>query len=228
MPEKIRVIILDDHQSIADGYCYRLNCIPEIEVTATLAFGAELEPALAECPADVLLLDIHVPTAPDNPHPYPVLHLIPRLLQVYPRLNILVISMIAERGLIRAVMEAGANGYLLKDDQESLQNLGQVVLTVAGGGVHFSPQAQELLIRSQAMTDGEALSTKQLAALSLSLAYPDDSTADLAARMAIANSTVRNLFSGAYLKLGVHTRLAAVAKARQLGLITPEPPDYPG
>jgi DNA-binding CsgD family transcriptional regulator len=32
--------------------------------------------------------------------------------------------------------------------------------------------------------------------------------------MAVANSTVRNLLSGAYLKMGVHTHVAAIAKAR--------------
>jgi two-component system capsular synthesis response regulator RcsB len=228
MSKKIHVMILDDHQSIVDGYRYRLSLIPQIEVIAALIHGETLEPTLARQPADVLLLDVHVPTGPGNPHPYPILHLIPRLLQVYPALNILVISMIAERGLIRAVMDAGASGYLLKDDQESIQDLGSIILTIAGGGVHFSPQAQELLLRSQNHTDGEGLTPRQVTVLSLCLAYPDDSTVELAARMVVAHSTVRNLLSGAYLKLGVHTRIAAIAKARQLGLITPEQTGYLG
>lgn len=227
MSEKIHVIILDDHQSIADGYCYRLSLTPEIDVSATLLYGEELEPALAQQPVDVLLLDVHVPTAKDNPRPYPILHLVPRLIQIHPRLNILVISMTVDRGLIRAVMDAGASGYLLKDDQESIQDLGSIVLKIAQGGIHFSPQAQSLLARSQAISDGESLTPKQVAALSLCLAYPDDSSSDLAKKMDIANSTVRNLLSGAYLKLGVRTRLAAVARAQQLGLITPELPVYP-
>jgi DNA-binding CsgD family transcriptional regulator len=45
--------------------------------------------------------------------------------------------------------------------------------------------------------------------------------------MSITNSTIRNLLSGAYIKLGVRTRIAAVSKARQLGLITPEPTTMP-
>jgi two-component system nitrate/nitrite response regulator NarL len=226
MSEKIRVIILDDHQSIVDGYSYRLSRVSEIEVIATLTYGEELEPTLAEHPADVLLLDVHVPTAPDNPNPYPILHLIPRLLRVHHELNVLAISMIAERGLIRAVVESGASGYLLKDDQASIQDLGNVVLTIADGGIYFSPQARELLTRSKAITDGEALTPKQLAILSLCLAYPNDSTIELAGRMDVANSTLRNLLSSAYLKLGVRTRMAAIAKARQLGLITPDPFSY--
>jgi len=46
----------------------------------------------------------------------------------------------------------------------------------------------------------------------------------LAQQMSIGHSTARNLLSVAYLKLEVRSRAAAVTKARQLGLITPEPP----
>jgi DNA-binding CsgD family transcriptional regulator len=45
--------------------------------------------------------------------------------------------------------------------------------------------------------------------------------------MEIAHSTFRNLLSEAYLKLDVHSRAAAIAKARQLGLIPPQMPDEP-
>ena len=223
MSQKIRVAILDDHQSIVDGYLYRLAGVPQIEVVATLAYGEELEPALAEHPTDVLLLDVNVPTSPENHNPYPILHAIPKLLQTHPDLNVLVISMYAERGLVRAVMEAGANGYLLKDDQASIRNLGNVVLTIANGAIHFSQRAHQLLIKNRAGSDAEpALTPRQLETLSLCQAYPNDSTAELAGKMDVANSTVRNLLSGAYVKLGVHTRSAAIAKARQLGLITPD------
>jgi DNA-binding CsgD family transcriptional regulator len=62
--------------------------------------------------------------------------------------------------------------------------------------------------------------------LSLCAAYPDASTADLAQMMSISNSTVRNLLSNLYLRLGVHSRTAAVEKARAMGLITPRPPSF--
>lgn len=55
-------------------------------------------------------------------------------------------------------------------------------------------------------------------------AFPDASTAELCQMMNIANSTLRNLLSGAYLKLNVRSKAAAIARARQMGLITPEKP----
>ena len=48
MSRKIRVTILDDHQSIMDGYLFRLNKIPEIEVAGTIAFCKEVVPTLAK------------------------------------------------------------------------------------------------------------------------------------------------------------------------------------
>jgi two-component system nitrate/nitrite response regulator NarL len=225
MSKQIRVTILDDHQSIIDGYLYRLNGILQIEVVACISFGEELEQTMSKHPTDVLLLDINVPTSGDNSNPYPILYTIPTLLELYPSLYILVITMHSERGLIRAVMEAGASGYVLKDDQTVIRDLGNVILSVASGGIVLSQQAHQLLRKYDPSADGGSLSNRQLEALSLCAAYPDWTTADLSRKMSVSNSTVRNLLSSAYLRMGVHSRLAAVIKARQLGIITPLSPD---
>lgn len=227
MSKKIRVSILDDHQTIIDGYRFRLGNSPRVEVVSSIGYGEELQEILEGFPTDVLLLDINVPTSPDNPNPYPILHTIPNLLQKYPNLVILVISMHTERSLIRAVMEAGASGYILKDDQTSLRDLENVVAMVFNGGIYLSRQVKDGLLKAGGLGGETLLSKRQLEVLSLCLSYPDSSTADLAKKMSITNSTVRNLLSGAYIKLDVHTRIAAVSKARQLGLISPESPTVP-
>ena len=225
MNKKIRVTILDDHQNIIDGYVFRLSANPQIEVVATISFGELLEPTLAGHPTDVLLLDVNVPTSVENPNPYPILYAIPKLLQAYAGLNILVVSMYAERGLIRAVMEAGASGYILKDDQTTARDLGSVVTSVAGGGIHFSQKAHQLYTNH--LSKESELTVRQLEALSLCAAYPNNTTAEFAKMMSVSNSTVRNLLSAAYLKLDVNNRAAAIAKAHQLGMITPNPPLSP-
>lgn len=111
MLPKIRVAILDDHQGIIDGYQYRLSGAADIEVVATALYGEDLEPILAQNLVNVLILDVHVPISPSNPNPYPILYQIPKLIQIYPELSVLVISMHAQRTLINAIMESGASGY---------------------------------------------------------------------------------------------------------------------
>ena len=224
--EKVRVAILDDHQSIIDGYVYRLSSTPEIEVVATANFGEELETVLNKHPADVLLLDLSVRTSPDNPNPFPILYLIPKLLQKHPNLSVLIISMFAEPGLMRSIIEAGASGYILKDDQSAFRELGNVVLSIAHGGIYFSKKAHSLYLQADAVYGSALLTPRQMEVISLCAAYPDASTSDLAQMMTVSNSTVRNLLSSVYLRLGVHSRTAAVEKAREMGLITPRPPAF--
>lgn len=224
MNKPLRVTILDDHQSVIDGYIYRLSNAPQIEVAATVMYGEDLESALRSNPTDILLLDVNVPTSADNPNPYPILYSIPALLQQHPNLNILIISMYADRGLIRSVMEAGASGYILKDDPVAIRDLGNIIRSVAGGGIYFSQKAHQLYAEYLIKNGTEDLTPRQREALSMCAAYPDSTTAQLAQKMSISNSTVRNLLSGAYVKLHVHNRTAAISKARQLGLISPELP----
>ena len=137
----VRVAILDDHPSIIDGYLFRLSRDPDIEVVSTARFGDQLEPLLEEHPVDVLLLDISVPLNANDNTPTPILFIIPKLLNRYPELTILPISMHTERTLIKAVVEAGASGYLFKDDQKSIGNLANIVKIVASGGIHFTKRA---------------------------------------------------------------------------------------
>jgi len=222
MTDKIRVVILDDHQSIVDGYLFRLGNVPQIEVAATLSFGEEIEPALAKFPVDVLLLDVTVPISPSDLNPYPILHIIPKLLQRYPNLAILVISMHAERSLIRAVMESGASGYILKDDTNAVLELPDIIRSIASGGVYLSEKARKAVIHDKDAVDENPLTERQLEAISLCMAYPDATTFELAQKMQVSNSTVRNLLSGAYLRMGVHTRAAAIAKIHQLGITVPD------
>ena len=226
--KKVRVAILDDHPSIIDGYIYRLDNTPGVEVVATATFGEELEPMLMTNRVDVLLLDLSVHTSEENSNPFPILYIIPKLLQKYPDLVVLVISMFIEPGLMRAIMEAGASGYMLKDDTEAFRELGNVVLSVAHGGIYFSKKVHNLYVQAGQTGNGMTLTPRQLELLSLCAAYPDFSTADLAQKMSVSNSTVRNLLSSAYLRLNVHSRTAAIEKARELGLITPRPPTLAG
>jgi len=216
MLSQIRVAILDDHQSIIDGFTYRLSMDPNIHIVGTAIFGEDLEPMLADKTVDVLLLDVSVPNSPVDRNPYPILHIIPRLLKNYPELSILVISMFTQQSLIEALVNTGISGYIFKYDQVSIQKLDKVVRTIANGGLYFSEGAYE---DAQEESPDSILTPRQLDALSLCISNPDCDTFSLAGRLGITPSTMRNLLSGAYLRLGVRNRAGAIARARQLGII---------
>lgn len=223
MDKNLRVAILDDHPAVIDGYTFRLETDPGIQVVGWAGLGDDLEPMLLKSTPDVLILDVKVPISHENVNPYPILNVIPMLIDRYPGINILVISMLSQRSLIKAILDAGASGYILKDDWVAMRDLASIVRMVAGGSIYLAQTLyHELLKRPTGQLLGQKLAPRQLEVLSLCSAYPDSSTYELAVKMGVAHSTVRNLLSGAYLKLDVRNRTAAVVKARQMGLITPE------
>jgi DNA-binding NarL/FixJ family response regulator len=215
----IRIAIFEDHQGIIDGYLYRLNPHPEMQIVGIALYGEDLEPMLASQAVDVLLLDIHIPTSSNNRAPYQVLQAIPRLLEQYPNLHILVISVSTQILLIQALVDAGVRGYIFKDDQASIQKLATIVEIITNGGMYFSPGMYQYL-HQPSEAKATALTPRQTEILSLCIVSPDITTAQIAARLKIAHSTVRNLLTKAYSRLGVRTRAAALARIEQLGLIS--------
>jgi DNA-binding NarL/FixJ family response regulator len=227
MSSRIHIAILEDHQSIVDGYRYRLSADPGIWVVATGACWEEFEPLLASNPADVLILDLNVPTSTENRAPFPVLHIIPHLLKQYPQLRILIISMYQQPVLIETLLDAGIRGYIFKDDSASIQQLAKVVGVIASGGFYFSQGAYRDLRRSLPRHN---LTPRQLEVLSLCAAHPNNTTDSIAQKLGVSGPTVRNLLSGAYIRLGVQTRAAAIATAYEIGIIPRnlEPPPDSG
>jgi len=217
---KINLAILDDHQGILDGYSYRLQNAEDIEIVSMMTCGETLDKVLSTYMIDLLIMDVQVPISPSNLNPYPILFQIPKLLQTYPRLKILVISMHTERTLIQAVMNAGAKGFILKDDNQVIKELPSIVRCIHSGGIFLSEFAYQQISIENGSKTSHLLTARQIEALSLSSAYPDESTEDIAQKMNIAHSTLRNILSEAYLRLEVSNKVAAIEKARQLGLIT--------
>lgn len=221
--KNVKVAILEDHQSIVDGYLYRLAADSRIKTVATIFFGEDLEPTLAQHQVDVLLLDIQVPTSASNPNPYPVIYSVSTLVQRYPDLSILAISMHTQAALIQSFVDAGVCGYIFKDDYEAIRQLAKIVFLAASGGIYFSNEAYRQLNFGKNGIATPSLSHRQLEVLSLCVAYPDENTTELADRLGVASSTLRNLLSTAYFRLGVHTRMAAIAKIQKMGLIPGNP-----
>lgn len=230
MPEtekgKIRVAILDDHPGMVDGYLYRLSGSPNIEVVASARFGDELEPMLAAHEVDVLILDVSAPASRGEHTPYPLFSVLPRIQSEHPQTAVLIISMFKQRTLVQAVMQAGAKGYIVKDDEEALKRLGEIVTSVAAGGVYFSRESYDAWTnKAGQLDDVRMLTERQREVLSLYASNPGLTTEDIAGKLGVANSTLRNLLSDSYKRLKVNNLAAAIMKARQLGFITPLDPE---
>ncbi len=222
--QKIRIAILDDHQITIDGYEYRLHDNPNLEIVVTARTGEELANALETQSADILLLDVSVPNSDSDSNQIPLLYFIPELIANYPSMHILVISMHNQKNLIQSVMEAGAKGYIVKDDRASILKLSKIISSIADGGYYFSDDSFKSLFSDGKLSRSSGLPTaRQLQVLSLCASRPEATTADIAAQLSVAPSTLRNLLSDCYKRLDVSNRGSAIEKARSLGLISSPP-----
>lgn len=221
MDYSIKVAILDDHLSIIDGYISRLGLNPLIEVVATASFGDELNMMLERQNIDILVLDIDVPTSSTNKQKFPIPPVIPKILDQYPDMQILIISMHEHKSLIKTLMENGTSGYILKDDNEAISNLSEIIIAIFNGEIYISDNLLDGFRKDYTKEKPPTISERQYAILSICLDKPDIKTKEIAESLSVAHSTVRNNLSRLYLNLGVNSRHAAILKAQEIGLLPP-------
>lgn len=220
MAGKVRIGILEDHPAVTAGYKAQLKKSRDLKAAWTSRYYNDVGKNLEKYSTDVLILDASVDTAPDNPNTFPILHAIPELLEKYPEMAIIVISMHNRPAFIRAIFKSGASGYILKDDVKSNKNLNNILLAVAKGEIYYSDQLEKLISNS---TKKKAILTKkQISILSYYASSPHLTTQELAEELELAHSTIRNHLSEIYSRLKVRKITSALAKAQQLGLITPK------
>ena len=140
MTGKIRVFLVDDHPVFRHGLKEIIQSDPRFEVVGECGDG---EAALAEIPRakpQVAILDVNLPRRTG-------LEVARALRAARPPVACLMLTMHAEESMFNAAMDAGAHGYLLKDDAMDMVLLG--LKTVAAGGVYLSPSISNWLMRRQ-------------------------------------------------------------------------------
>jgi DNA-binding NarL/FixJ family response regulator len=131
--EKIRIIIIDDHQLFRNGLKILLGAFPEFEVVGETSNGEEFLQFIKNCPADIALMDINMPEMDG-------VEATRKGLKICPTLNVIALSMYGEEEYYYKMVDAGAKGFILKDSD--ISEVREAILTVKKGGSYFS---QELL-----------------------------------------------------------------------------------
>lgn len=108
----IRVFLVDDHPILREGLRRLLATEAGLEVVGEAANGQQLLDQLPTVPADVVLLDLHMPGLDG-------LETTRRLHADFPQVKVLLLSMVELPQRIGQVLAAGARGYLLKNETKS-------------------------------------------------------------------------------------------------------------
>lgn len=207
----IRVVTMGDHLLALQAVAAALQDDPDTELVATTRGSEELLQAVRQSQPGVTVLDFSIRAHAANPPA-----IVAALRSACPATNILALVSRADGILALELIEAGALGCLLCDDEEALALAGAVRAVAAGQRVYSRDILYRHLELSRHPLPPQALSVLRLVADGLT-------NAAIARRLSISDRTVRNCLTEAYAVLGVwgngelNPRVNAINKARSLG-----------
>ncbi|WDM44001.1 response regulator transcription factor [Microbacterium luteolum] len=200
----IRLLIADDQALVRGALGALLDLEDDLEVCALAADGAEALRLVAETKPDVCLMDIQMPGMDG-------VEATRRIREVSPGTRVLIVTTFARPGYLRAALDAGASGFIVKDTPA--EQLAEAVRRVHAGLRVLDPAlAEESLFEgANPLSDRE----RQV----LRLATDGRSAAAIAAEVFLSAGTVRNHLSAAIGKTGASNRAQAAQIALDKGWI---------
>jgi DNA-binding NarL/FixJ family response regulator len=213
----IRVVVIDDHPLILKAIVDELDSQPDIEVVGKSELGSDLHRLAREQSPDVVILDLSMSKETFEP-----VTAVRGFVENFPEIKVLVLTALEDDLYVHHIIDAGATGYLFKSDDLSL-SLPAGVRTVYEGKRFYSPAVIDKLFTGQRSDD---LTEQEMAVLRL--AADGLANAVIAQTLGLSDKRVRNVFSTIYRKMsinelkGVNMRVAAISKARRLGLLPEE------
>jgi DNA-binding NarL/FixJ family response regulator len=206
--KKIRIVLAEDHHVVRAAVASFLSREEDFEVAAEVDDASTLLGRIDDVRPDVLVLDAHMPG-------HRVIDSARALHRVYPELRILVLSAYKRREYVVGLIEAGALGYVLKDDPP--ESLPQAVRAVFRGRRWLSPGVAEVLAKSAVRGVREELTEREGDVLRLmATGCRNDRIAET---LGISEQTVKNHVRNIFGKLGVETRVEAVLYAISEGWV---------
>jgi DNA-binding NarL/FixJ family response regulator len=219
----VRILLADDHPIVREGLRALLEIDPDFEVIAESSNGEEVLQATARLHPDIILLDLEMPVL-DGVETIRRLH-----EQTNPPRVIVFTAFDDDERIIHAI-QAGANGYLLKDVPR--EEIFRAIRVTMSGGSLLQPVVASKLLQHVEQQQGhdaaiktptippliEDLTERELEVLHLlAQGLPNK---EIATRLVISERTAKFHVSSIMSKLGATNRTEAVALAAQHGLIT--------
>ena len=205
----IKVALVDDQQLVRQGIAGLLSLSEDIEIIWQAENGEHAQELLKKQHPQVMLLDIRMPKMNG-------IELVKHLREHGNKLPILMLTTFDDSELFMQSLQAGANGFLLKD--VSLEKLVNAVKTLADGGFVAEPVVMKQLNKGLAnLPVIEDLSEKEKQILKLIAG--GFSNKEIAASIFLAEGTVKNHVSNILAKLNTRDRTRAVLIAINQGLV---------
>ncbi len=209
--QKIRVLIVDDHQVLATSLARVLDDEPDI-VSVGVAHSLEQARARVTSAApDVILLDRRLPDGDG-------VIAIPELRALRPSMNVVVLTASGAEDILVEAIEVGAAGFVSKT--RGIGDVTAAVRAAAEGESMISPEMLTRLLSKLSRTPGAAASLTRREQEVLTLLARGLPNTAIAEELTVSVNTVRNHIANLSAKLGAHSKLEALSIAIRQGLIS--------
>ncbi len=205
MPEKIRIMLVEDHQVVRQGLAALLASAPDLEIAGSVGNGEEAVATYPTLLPDVVLMDLQMPKMNG-------VDATRKIRQDFPDARVVVLTTYdGDEDIFRA-LQAGAKGYLLKG--MPFDELLKTIRAVHSGKSRIpSPIAEKLADR----VSGQQLTARELSVLERIVA--GRANKEIALDLFISEATVKTHVNSLLGKLGVVDRTQAATAALQRGFV---------
>jgi DNA-binding NarL/FixJ family response regulator len=214
----IRLLLVDDQRLMRDGLRILLELESDFDVVGEAEDGAKALECYQQLTPDVVLMDIRMPVMDG-------VEATRRLREFDPNARVIILTTFDDNEYIFEGLRAGALGYLLKD--VSGEELADAIRKVAAGGSMIEPSVARKVVAEFARLAPatpqvveeliEPLSEREIEILKL--VSQGLTNKEIAARLYLAEGTVKNYVTSILQKIDARDRTQAAIRGRELGLL---------
>jgi NarL family two-component system response regulator LiaR len=211
--ERIRVLLVDDHEVVRNGMRAYLDSHPDFEVVGEAASGGEAVGLVKKLVPDVVLMDLVMPRMDG-------VEATRRVRDISPRTQVVVLTSYHDDEYVFPALQAGALSYVLKDSR--MEEVAEALRLAARGEALLHPRVASRVIselrgrRSEELNPFVELTDREMEVLKL--IAEGLSNSEIAGRLVISENTVKGYVSNILSKLHLNDRTQAAVYAWQKGI----------
>ena len=216
MGNKKRVVIVEDHTIVREGLKSLIDSLPEFEVVGEAEDGRKAIECAENLSPDLILMDLSMPKTDG-------ITAIKEIKRRCAMIKILVLTVHKTEGHVRMALEAGADGYILKD--ATYQELEMAIHKIISGKPYLSPDISGGIINGYLLGLKSDQPTKLMGTLTpreaeiLKLIAEGYKSREIADYLNISANTVDKHRANIMKKLDLHSASALTAIAIKEGIV---------
>lgn len=206
----LNLLLVDDHAIVTDGLRSLLSTDSMFDIKGEARNGKEALEMLSYLKVDLVLMDIDMPQMNG-------IEALKVIRKEYDQVRVIILTMHDEKAMIKLLLDAGADGYLLKNSPK--EDLIKAIEAVMAGQQHLSEEVNSVLLSSDKPQSGALSQLTEREVEIVKLIAEGLSNKEIGEKLFISHRTVDTHRTNLMQKLGVHNIAGLVRLAIQEGLV---------